>query len=171
MPQQEPQIHRATKSNDRTVKTTEPALIITVKHISDIYKLVVRKQGPAFATYQTHLYFPTPVSTLSIRKKERRKKDADVSLYVTIWSRAQTDLKPRLTRVGRQSRLPCRIGIWAHTACCFHLAFCLFSLLFNPVDGGNVFLRNVGDILPDYTTSYHRIYHPFFIDTVFLCGN
>jgi hypothetical protein len=35
-------------------------------------------------------------------------------------------------------------------------AVCLHGLLFDPEDGGNTFVRNVGKLLPDYITSHPR---------------
>jgi hypothetical protein len=35
-------------------------------------------------------------------------------------------------------------------------AYVLLGLLFYPEDGGSMFLRNVDELLSDYTSSYHR---------------
>jgi hypothetical protein len=32
----------------------------------------------------------------------------------------------------------------------FHSAWCMLGLLFTTEDGGGMFLRNIGEILPDY---------------------
>jgi hypothetical protein len=39
-----------------------------------------------------------------------------------------------------------------HPACCFSLAGYLFGLLVDPEDGDSIFLRNVSEILPYYTS-------------------
>jgi hypothetical protein len=36
------------------------------------------------------------------------------------------------------------------------IVVCFRSILFDPEEGGNVFLRNVGKLLSDYTASHHR---------------
>jgi hypothetical protein len=41
-------------------------------------------------------------------------------------------------------------------ACCLLLADYSLDLLFNPEDGGSMFLRNVSEHLPDYTASHPR---------------
>jgi hypothetical protein len=42
----------------------------------------------------------------------------------------------------------------AHFACCLHLANYLFDLLFDPEDGGSMFLRNVRELLLDYNAYF-----------------
>jgi hypothetical protein len=50
-------------------------------------------------------------------------------------------------------------GRVCRSACCLlHAAF-LYGLVFHPEDGGDVFLRNVGGHLPDYTALYPRRYN------------
>jgi hypothetical protein len=43
-------------------------------------------------------------------------------------------------------------------AICFHAGF-LFALLFDPEDGGDMFLRNVVELSTEYTALYHKREH------------
>jgi hypothetical protein len=61
----------------------------------------------------------------------------------------QTILRPRKL-VSRM------VGGRALLATCFHIGL-LFGLLFDPEDGGNMFPRNVGWLLTDYTELHPRI--------------
>jgi hypothetical protein len=41
-----------------------------------------------------------------------------------------------------------------------YLHVCLLGLLFNPKDGGSMFLENISKLLPEYTVSHHRRKYP-----------
>jgi hypothetical protein len=59
----------------------------------------------------------------------------------------------------------------ASFACCLlHIGFPL-GLLFEPKDGGDIFLRNVGWLLTDYTALYSRRHKPFEMDPLLRAEN
>jgi hypothetical protein len=45
---------------------------------------------------------------------------------------------------------------WRHAVLCLTIPGCLHLLLFGPEDGSNTFLRNVSELIPDYTVSHPR---------------
>jgi hypothetical protein len=48
-------------------------------------------------------------------------------------------------------------------ACSLHYAGFLLDLPFNPEDGGDIFLRKVGELLSAYTTFYITCWHIYIL--------
>jgi hypothetical protein len=119
------------------------------------------KYGPAFVACSAHLHLSIRFIHLLLWEKEPKteNKKRKYLLYVTIWLGSQTMLDTKTTRIdwgpGRNSYE--FLIVWVNLLL-IYIGF-LLGLIFHPLDGGNIFLRNAR-LSPNYTVLQPKRQYP-----------